>query len=299
MPSTEHEILVALVRERPALVLSLLRMIEDLELEPHLEVLDRSESLGDVQPPERRADAVLVVRDERTGAARIALVVEIQLRIDPRKREVWPAYVTAARQRWGCPTALVVLTMSDDVCTWCREPIPIDWRGSVLLPIAYGPSTVPIVDGPDAIEDPALALVSLLAHRDGPEALEIARAVLAACGRLDDDQAALYADVIFGFLGVEARQTLEAEMNLGNFEPRSEFLRRLKASGIAEGRVEGREEGRVEALRRALLRLLEQRAFALEPQQRSRIDGCSDPEQLEQWLLRAASVSELAEVFAP
>ncbi|MFD0901667.1 hypothetical protein [Actinomadura sediminis] len=69
----------------------------------------------------------------------------------------------------------------------------------------------------------------------------------------------------------------------------SEFLRDANSKGKVEGKAEGKAE--------AVLRVLETRGVAVDERQRARIEGCGDPEQLDEWLVRAVLATTADEVF--
>ena len=118
--------------------------------------------------------------------------------------------------------------------------------------------------------------------------------MLSACEHLDQDRAELYADIVMGFIHEAARRTLEVEMNLQNYEVRSEYLRKLKAEGLAEGRAEGRAEG----LGRALLEVLDARGLSVTDEQREMVTRCAEVDTLLAWLDRAATATDTDELFA-
>ncbi len=126
--------------------------------------------------------------------------------------------------------------------------------------------------------------------------------MLSACEHLDQDRAELYADIVMGFIHEAARRTLEVEMNLQNYEVRSEYLRKLKAEGLAEGRAEGRTEGRAEGraegLGRALLEVLDARGLSVTDEQREMVTRCAEVDTLLAWLDRAATATDTDELFA-
>src|SRR6187397_2975793 len=95
MLSFQHELLVELFRQRPALSLELLRAGAGIELEGVTAELG-SIDLSQVAPTAYRSDALTVTRD-REGVARAAVIAEVQLHTDEDKRRSWPLYLTAAR----------------------------------------------------------------------------------------------------------------------------------------------------------------------------------------------------------
>src|SRR5687767_14189229 len=95
--SFTHEILVELLRQRPALGPELLRACSGIEL-PGATAELGSIDLSQVAPPEYRTDSVVVLRDRRRKAV-AGVIVEVQLQIDqdklPRGRYMWPSRAPA------------------------------------------------------------------------------------------------------------------------------------------------------------------------------------------------------------
>ncbi len=73
---------------------------------------------------------------------------------------------------------------------------------------------------------------------------------------------------------------------------------RKREEARAEGRAEGRADGRVEGKASAVIVLLTARGIALDDATRERILGERDAQQLDRWIIRAASCAMLAELFA-
>jgi len=242
--------------------------------------------LSEINPPEFRADAVYEVRNE-DDRVEYAIIFEVQLAWKSRKLFSWPAYVGILRARFECPVLLVVITMNPRVAAQYAVPINLDGRGlSSIVPLVIGPSEVPIVAEPvlaDAM--PELAVLSVMAHADNPEAVDIASAALTAAAKLDDERASLYADLIYAYVGPTARKVLEASMGLENYEFQSDFAKRF----IAEGRAEGR--------RSTLLAVLDARGLRPTDAQRQHIEACDDLDLLEQWARAAVNASSIAVLF--
>jgi hypothetical protein len=89
MPSHLHEVLIEMFRDRPALA----------------------------------ADAVVTLH--AAGDPVLAVVVEVQLRVDPRRRRTWPAYVATLHARIGCPVMLLVMCPDQSVADWCAAQSPL------------------------------------------------------------------------------------------------------------------------------------------------------------------------------
>lgn len=295
MPSFEHELLVAIVREHPEAVLALLRSAYGVEHRGEIEVIASPENLTELQSTERRADAVLVLREPGQSQPRVAIVVEVQLRVDARKRFGWPVYVSVARARLGCPVNLVVIALDAATASWCATPIELDDHGSTLRPRVIGPTQVPPFDVVTTRRYPELGVLSLLAHRDEPIALDLGRALLSVCPELDDERRKLYTDIVFAFANAAARRALEIEMSLENYEVESEFLRDLQARAAAQGQAKGHLGG----LASAVLKVIEARGLPLTDDQRATVLACTDPDALEIWLQRAITANRIDELFVP
>ena len=75
------------------------------------------------------------------------------------------------------------------------------------------------------------------------------------------------------------------KMQAGKYEYQSDFAR----SYFGQGEVKGRAE--------ALVAVLEARGMMLDVPARERIMCCTDSEQLQRWIVRAATASSIHEVF--
>jgi hypothetical protein len=111
MPSSLHEAIAELFRNRPALA------AEVLERFLHLE----------------RAEPIL------------AIVVEVQLKEDRRKRKTWPDYLTGLHSRYDCPAILLVVCPARGTAVWAAEPIAIGHPGFILRPLVLGPDLMPVI----------------------------------------------------------------------------------------------------------------------------------------------------------
>lgn len=295
MPSHLHDALVELVREQPRFAAHLLRSVIGLEEIGEPVLRKSSESATDLQPPELRTDAVFELRD-RAGNLQRAVIFEVQLEWSADKRYSWPAYLAVLRRQLRCPVALVILTMKASVARRLSEPIDLDGvGGSRVTPLVVGPTDVPVVmdqDRADAM--PELAVLSVVAHADTPQAAEIGRCALAASAKLDDHRAAFYADIVFAYISEAARVHLEAIMGLENYKFQSDFAKRFVAEGLAEGLAKGLAEGltkgEAKGRQSTLLAILDARGLVLSETQLARIEACADIEVLERWA-RAAAVA--------
>jgi hypothetical protein len=280
VPSQLHEALLLLFRNRPELAPELLRDALHIELPSYTEVRIESADLTEVVPSEYRADLIVLLVD---GRPVLAIVVEVQLARDERKRFTWPVYVVGCRARFECPAVVLVVTPTESVARWAATPIALG-PGSTLQPLVVGPGAVPVVtDHAAAAREPELAVLSALAHdADPPEqAAPVALAALAACLGLEDERALLYSDLLRALLGAATRSALETLMQSQGYEFQSEFARRHTAHGKAE----------------AVLAVLDARGLAVSAPERERILACTDLATLEQWVRRAVTAGSASELL--
>ena len=293
VPSITHEALLMLFRNRPELAPELLRDALHVPLPAYADVRVESADLAEVAPAEYRADLVVHLID---GKPVLGIVVEVQLQQDRRKRFTWPVYVANLRARLECDTCVLVVTPSESVATWAREPVELG-PGSTFEPFVIGPSAVPIIDDAAAAgRDPELVVLSAMAHgkeEAGASVALAALAALAASTALDDDRRLLYWDLVLLSLSEAARAALEELMAGGNYEYQSDFAKTHRAQGRVEGRVEGRAAG--EAV--AILTFLDARGIVVTDEHKKRILACSDLDILERWIRKAVSVTTADELF--
>ncbi len=189
-----------------------------------------------------------------------------------------------------------MLVLCDDaaVASWCAEPFEVAYPGCVVTPLVLGPDRVPAVtDQAVARRNPELTVLSALAHGVEPGRKEIFVALLAALRKVDDDHEQLYYDLVFAGLPEAAQNDLEEVLMAvtANSEFRSDFLRNFAAKRRAEGRAE-------EAAR-AVLAVLAARDVDVPNDARTRVLGCTDVDQLESWIGRAATATSVKDLFEP
>ncbi|MFZ6184306.1 hypothetical protein [Nannocystis pusilla] len=291
MPKLPHEALVQLVRHAPALIPDLLWPGERAPGPVRITAAE----FVDLNFAEHRADVVLGLGGAQDRPDE-ALVVEVQVERDPRKRWTWPVYVAGLRARLGCPVTLVVVSLDREVARWCAEPIDLGRRRTTVHPWVLGPEAVPaITDLERARELPELAVLSVAAHADDPGAEHIALVALEATRELDDQRGILYPDFVVALLGRVARTALEKLlMANGSWEPLSDMFRKPWLDGIATGEAKGIAKGKADML----LKLLQLKGFAPSDEQRGRVLDCRDEAQLDAWAARVLTATRLDEVFA-
>jgi hypothetical protein len=291
MPSHLHEVLIKMFRDRPALAADLLVGPLGIGVPAFESAHLSAAELTDVTPTEYRADAVVTLNV--AGRPVFAVVVEVQLSADSRKRYVWPAYVATLYARLRCPAMLLVLCPDAAVAAWCAQPIVVSNPGLVLTPVVLGPEQVPVVtDIRVARRQPELAVLSALAH-GGERDPAVFTALFSALDVIDLDQATLYIDLVLMVLPAAARVWLEEFMTTTPFRYQSDFARRYFGLGEAKGKAEGKAEGEISAL----LAILDARGILVPDDVRAEIAACVEIDQLEAWIRRAATAERIEDVL--
>ncbi|WP_433201144.1 hypothetical protein ACQP00_30030 [Dactylosporangium sp. CS-047395] len=289
-PSHVHEILIEMFRGRPQLAADLLTDSLHMMVPPFEEAQLSPADLTAVAPTEYRADAVVTL-DARSGTA-LAVVIEVQLKVDARKRLSWPVYLTTLHARLHSPVVVLVLCRSRQVADWSAVPIRMG-PGSVVTPMALGPDQIPVVtDLHTARRIPELAVLSAMVHGTVPDPTPIFEALLTALDVIDEYHADLYTDLVFSVLPDTAKDFLEEFMTATSHRYHSEFARRYFDQGEAQGEARGKAQGEATSL----LAILEARGIEIPDEMRSRIAECTDPVQLGTWIRRAATADKIQDL---
>ncbi|MGK3995895.1 hypothetical protein [Sorangium sp. So ce1024] len=309
MPTLEHNALVEMFREHPELAPRLLATLLHVEVPPHASVAVVESSLDQLIPVEFRADLVLELRDERDALV-LAIVLEVQRDVDPDKKFSWPAYVAVVRARKRVGTIVLVVAPDAGVAAWAAETIDLGLGCSHVAPLVLGPAVVPeITDPADAEKETELAVLSAVAHGNGPSGLTVVQAALAGLGRLDQAHAMVYFQVIWNGLREPMRQALEALVMERQIEGEATIppsLQRLidrgiregELKGMREGRLEGVREGKLEGKRDTLLRLLARAGIVLGEDESARIQTCTDVATLDRWIENVLAAKTATEVLS-
>jgi hypothetical protein len=179
------------------------------------------------------------------------------------------------------------------VARWAARPIVLDDGPSVVVPIVIGPDQIPRIDAEGVNPSPELAVLSTMAHGRRPGAVSLGRAALEALRALPPEWDAWYTEMVLRNLSKRARARLEAEMRPEDHEIKNpvvkEFFSRAEAKGKAEGEARG--------LARALLEVLQRRGIRVDETLRKEVLACRDEPRLLGWIEKAATASDLADVF--
>ncbi|MFI6391817.1 hypothetical protein [Nonomuraea sp. NPDC050540] len=256
-----------------------------VDIPSHDQVSLESGDFPDIRPTEYRADAVMVLR--RRKEAQLAVIVEVQLKHDPRKEWSWPVYMTTLRARLKCPVVLLVACPCPNATKRYSAPIPLGHPGMTLLPLMVGPGSVPVMsDVKEAIERPELATLSAIMHSktaDAAVSFDTFRQMLAF---LPVEQQPVYCDAVLGGLTYEVAIAFWRElMSVATQKFKSPIMQKFQAECIAKGEAE------------SIVKFLRGRGVEVTEDAEHRILSCDDTEQLDSWLTGAITVSHVDELF--
>ncbi|MEO5726656.1 MAG: hypothetical protein ABI134_28535 [Byssovorax sp.] len=289
MPTLEHNGFVDMFRENPALAPHLIATLFHVELPPYASVAVVESSLDLLIPVEFRADLVLELLNEN-GARVLLIVLEMQRDQDPDKKYSWPVYITAARAKKRCPAIVLVVAPDAAVAAWAAESIDVGLGFTTVQPLVLGPAIVPeVTDADEAAKETELAILSAAVHGNGPNGLAVVLAALGALGRLDQEHAAVYFQIIYDALREPMQRAMEAlamEWQTDGKATFPPFAQRIF------------ERGKLEGLRDALLRLAARAGIALTEDDRARIHACTDTATLDRWVENVLGAKTAADVLS-
>ena len=292
MPTLEHNSLVEMFRENPSLAPHFLQTLFHLEVPPHASVAVVESSLDLLIPVEFRADLVIELRDERGGLV-LAIVFEAQRAIDPDKELSWPVYVAVVRARKRCQAIILAVAPDPEVASWAARKIDLGLGLSTVQALVIGPQILPeIQDAAIAENEMELAVLSALAHGNGPNGLSVVLAALSALGRLDQEHAAAYFQIIYNALREPIRMALETRIMDQQAETRATF------PPFAQKLIDrGKLEGKLEEKRETLLRLLTRAGIPFTEEDRARVEACAEPVTLDRWVDNVLSAKAIDDVL--
>jgi hypothetical protein len=276
---SRHEHVLELVEQVPGLLESLIELNTGKEVPEYDSVDSAGESATIREPIEVFADSVRVFR--KNGRPRLAVIVEMQHRPSKKKLFDWPHFLFGFRVEHGCPTVLVVLTVSAKTAEWAREPIDGGLGQSLVRPIVI------CLDELEPQSDLGLNLLFAFADRSSQDNLEHLADALAT---IPADQAKRYADILLGGLRGDAADTWRELMKRNYQMYQNEYAQELLARG--------REEGQTQGEARSILRVLAARGIAVPDRISRKILACQDQSQLDHWLDQAAVTDDIERLFS-
>jgi predicted transposase YdaD len=161
-------------------------------------------------------------------------------------------------------------------------------RGFNLRPYTSGHGRLPAMIGGFA---PELAVLHVVTQSIDMTTHEARIRVLEALAPAPADRRAGYSRIVRAVVSETVREELEHLMKTVIKDP---FIDGLIEEGLARGMQQGKAQGEADAI----LRVLDARGLKVTAAQHERIVGCTDLEQLQEWITRAATAATVADVFA-
>ncbi|MFI7151576.1 hypothetical protein ACIBO2_42240 [Nonomuraea sp. NPDC050022] len=277
MPSPAHDTLNALFRNRPAFAVEILRDVFDVDLPPDVLIEVAGNDFNDRPSLDFQADTVITVGPRQDPI--FGVIVEIQQDTKEHKRTAWARYAAALWLQLKCPVVVLALCPDTRVATWAAEPIVTSLPGFVLQPQAFGPDQVPaITDHVQAADCLELAAMSVMMHG---QQRTVTEAYMTALNKLPDGDSLQYYEYAYRLASLATRRIMEEIMSLDLWPLQSPILRGLVSKGEAT----------------ALIKILKARAISVPQDAHDRIAECKDPDQMEEWIVRAASAASIDDVF--
>lgn len=283
MPSPWHDTAIRLFEEDPAFGVTLLRDILGISLKPGQRVLTDKTVFNTRPSKELVPDTVILVG---SGAELShGIVVEAQREPTERKRRQLPRYAAALWLEHECPVDVLVLCPDEATAEWYAEPIPTTVPGFTFLPRALHPRAVPAVTDPDqAAASPSLAVLSVAYHGDDPA---VASAFVAGMGKLGPERGLQYYEYGISMSSKATCQLLEELVTTAASVPRySAFAKKHYG------------DGRLDTEREDVLDVLAARDLVPTEAERQRILDCTEFDQLKIWLRKAATVTDVSDIFS-
>jgi hypothetical protein len=284
MPSWDHEGIVELVRKDPRLAPLLLAGPLGVELPEFSEARLEPATMAELKPAHIHADAVISLNDGDKPV--LAIVFEVQGKVDEDKLFAWPSYATWTRRALRCRACVLVIAQSESVANWAARPIVIG-PGNVFQPHVLRPSSVPVIEEADeARQAPELGVLSAMSHGGGDveTAVRVALAASTVAFELGRDDFLLYFGLIQRALGAEARRKFKMHPQGVRFFDESQ--QQSFDKGLARARAED------------VIAVLEARNVAVSDEQRERILACTELAVLDRWLRKAATAARADELFS-
>ncbi|MEV0346289.1 hypothetical protein AB0H88_11020 [Nonomuraea sp. NPDC050680] len=140
-----------------------------------------------------------------------------------------------------------------------------------------------ITDPSEAVDCLELAAMSVMMHG---EQRAVTEAFITALNKLPDNHSPQYYEYGYRLASLAARRIMEEIMSSTAWPVYSPFAKEHFGKGKAEG----------EAI--AVLKILKARGISVPQDTHDRIIRCTDLDQIEEWIDRAATATTLDEVFA-
>ena len=296
MVTSAHEGMHRIFQERPEILAPVFGVL-GVPLSAKATVDAVTTDVTETRPLERRVDTVL--RIGPSDGEDFLLAIESQSGKDEDKASSWAYYVAYLAAKYRLPVLLLVVCQDRGTVKWATGPFECGtrgWTAQRTYPLVVGPDNLPVItDARTAAKNPALAVLSALAHARSAHCEAILKTLTAALHELRQSDPET-ADYFFDFLEISlgntpAGQKLREIMSFVSYFPGRGTVRE---TAYLEGKAEGKAEGEA----KGVLRVLEVRGLPISDEVRERITACTDLDRLNDWLDRVGTVECAEELFA-
>ncbi|MFO7567006.1 MAG: hypothetical protein R6X02_30455 [Enhygromyxa sp.] len=297
--STIHDRLVALLRRNPQLICELWQRASCRSLPLGVaRIRDTNLRSRLLRGKDRhlQVDVIVTIHAdaEPESPALFALVVEVQLRPDPKKLFTWVEYLAAARREYRCAAEVLVFSPRPRVIRWAHRLFTAE---SHLRPRLFGQDQIPVVDDESAARaQPVQAILAAVFHAKSDRIVDHAAAAVVALNALPAWLRPEYIALLRETIAEDVMDKVLEKLAREAQEEADEAVIGTWAynRGRRRGHEEGLEEGRLQALRESLWLLVELRGLAVDEQQRATVESCCDSDQLHRWLIRLKTAERFA-----
>ncbi|MEV4563456.1 hypothetical protein AB0K12_06775 [Nonomuraea sp. NPDC049419] len=283
MPSANHDALVKMMTERPALAVELLGTLKGAKLPETPLIRVENPSFSTRRSDDISADLVLIM-----GApdhAFHAIIVEAQFDRSKEPKQL-ARYAAALWLMQQCDVTVLVICPNQKDAAHYAAPIESGLTGYRLQAQVLGPDDIPpIIDSKLAADHLELATLSVMMHGRNRKVVEtFAEAIRDS----PFEHRPKYYEYAYNMSTPETRRLLkEISMSSTYWPVFSPFAKEHYGRGKAEGEAIGKAEGKAEGLAKAILTTLAFRQLDVPDDVRERISSCTDLMQLETWLNRS------------
>lgn len=180
------------------------------------------------------------------------------------------------------------------MAAWAAEAIDLGLGLSTVRALVLGPKIVPeVTDRERAVHEPELAIISAVAHGNGPNGLAVLEAAHSALRRLDREHAAVYFQIVYDVLREPLRRVLET-LIMERQKETNETIPALEQILMRIGEQAGKREGK----REVLLRLSARAGIVLSEDDHARVQSCTDDAILDQWVDNVSGAKTAADVLS-
>ncbi|WP_329520026.1 hypothetical protein [Spirillospora sp. NBC_01491] len=277
MPSSRHDALNQLFRDRPEFAVELLNDVLGLALPTGTQVKLEANDFNDRPSNDFRPDTVITLGAPHAPAH--GIIVEIQQDRTESKRRQLPRYAAALWLMLRCPVTVLVICPDARTAAGFTGPITTELPGYTFQAAVLSPDQIPVMTDPKEIAThPDLAVLSVMAYGKDPA---VTRAFITSLGALNRDNAAQYYEHAYSMASFAVQKLME-EIVSTTWPVHSPFAREHYGRGEAD----------------MLLFILSKRDMRLSEAQRAQITSCTDVDQLHRWAERALHATTADDLFA-